>query len=143
MDFLTALRISGSGLGVERTRVNLATSNLANAETTRTAAGGPYKRLDPVITAVQFPAELGEAQVASNPPLQVEVSSIVADNTPGKRVYSPGHPDADPEGFVTFPNVNPVHEVVNLMSASRSYEANATAIETLKTMAQRGLDIAR
>jgi len=143
MDFLTALRISGSGLGVERTRVNLATSNLANAETTRTAAGGPYKRLDPVIAAVQFPAELGEAQVASNPPLQVEVSSIVADNTPGKRVYSPGHPDADPEGFVTFPNVNPVHEVVNLMSASRSYEANATAIETLKTMAQRGLDIAR
>ena len=143
MDFLTALRISGSGLGVERTRVNLATSNLANAETTRTAAGGPYKRLDPVIAAVQFPAELGEAQVASNPPLQVEVSSIVADNTPGKRVYSPGHPDADPEGFVTFPNVNPVHEVVNLMSASRSYEANATAIETLKNMASRGLDIAR
>ena len=58
-------------------------------------------------------------------------------------MYSPGHPDADPEGFVTFPNVNPVHEVVNLMSASRSYEANATAIDTLKTMAQTGLDIAR
>ena len=142
MDFLTALRISGTGLGVERTRVNLATSNLANAETTRTANGGPYQRLDPVIQAVPFPTELGEAQMA-NPPMQAEVQAIVADQTPGRRVYSPGHPDADGEGFVVFPNVNPVHEVVNLMSASRSYEANATAIETLKTMAQRGLDIAR
>jgi flagellar basal-body rod protein FlgC len=143
MDFLTALRISGTGLGVERTRVNLATSNLANAETTRTAAGGPYKRLDPVIQAVAFPTELGEAQGMNGPPLEAQISAIVADNTPGKRVYSPGHPDADAEGFVTFPNVNPVHEVVNLMSASRSYEANATAIDTLKSMAQRGLDIAR
>ena len=71
------------------------------------------------------------------------IPSVVADQTPGKKVYSPGHPDADPEGFVTFPSVNPVHEVVNLMSASRSYEANATAIDTLKTMAQRGLDISR
>lgn len=139
MDFLTALRISGTGLGVERTRVNLATSNLANAETTRTAAGGPYQRLDPVIQAVPFPAELGQA--TAGPPMMAEVSSIVADQTPGRKVYSPGHPDADAEGFVVFPNVNPIHEVVNLMSASRSYEANATAIDTLKTMAQRGLDI--
>lgn len=143
MDFLTALRISGSGLGVERTRVNLATSNLANAETTRTAEGGPYKRLDPVIQAVPFPSELGDAEKLGNPALQAQVAAVVADQSPGRRVYSPGHPDADPEGFVVFPNVNPVHEVVNLMSASRSYEANATAIETLKTMAQRGLDIAR
>lgn len=142
MDFLTALRISGAGLGVERTRVNLATSNLANAETTRTAGGGPYQRLDPVIQAVPFAEEMGDA-TTRNPPMQAQIQAIVADQTPGRRVYSPGHPDADAEGFVTFPNVNPVHEVVNLMSASRSYEANATAIETLKTMAQRGLDIAR
>jgi flagellar basal-body rod protein FlgC len=148
MDFLSALRISGAGLSVERTRVNLATSNLANAETTRTPGGGPYKRMDPVIQAVPFGPALGDAMgggAASGPTpaLSAEVSSIVADNTPGKRVYSPGHPDADPEGFVLFPNVNPVYEVVNLMSASRGYEANATAIETLKAMAQRGLDIAR
>jgi flagellar basal-body rod protein FlgC len=142
MDFLTALRISGSGLSVERTRVNLASSNLANAETTRTAAGGPYKRLDPVIQAVPFAPVLGEAR-APGPAIDPTIASIVEDSGPGRKVYSPGHPDADPEGFVTFPNVNPVHEVVNLMSASRSYEANATAIETLKTMAQRGLDIAR
>jgi flagellar basal-body rod protein FlgC len=142
MDFLTALRISGSGLSVERTRVNLASSNLANAETTRTAAGGPYRRLDPVIQATAFAPVLGEA-AAQSPAVNPVISSIVADQSPGKRVYSPDHPDADPEGFVVFPNVNPVYEVVNLMSASRSYEANATAIETLKTMAQRGLDIAR
>ena len=141
MDFLSALRISGSGLSVERTRVNLASSNLANAETTRTAAGGPYKRLDPVIQATAFAQVAGEEM--AGPAVNPVISSIVADETPGKRVYSPGHPDADPEGFVLFPNVNPVYEVVNLMSASRSYEANATAIETLKTMAQRGLDIAR
>jgi flagellar basal-body rod protein FlgC len=142
MDFLTALRISGSGLSVERTRVNLASSNLANAETTRTAAGGPYRRLDPVIQAVPFAPVLGEAS-GQSPAVDPVISQIVADPSPGKKVYSPGHPDADPEGFVTFPNVNPVYEVVNLMSASRTYEANATAIETLKTMAQRGLDIAR
>jgi flagellar basal-body rod protein FlgC len=144
MDFLTALRISGSGLSVERTRVNLASSNLANAETTRTAAGGPYQRLDPVIQAVPFEATLtAEGMTQPTPAMNPIISSIAVDNSVGRKVYSPGHPDADPEGFVTFPNVNPVHEVVNLMSASRSYEANATAIETLKTMAQRGLDIAR
>jgi flagellar basal-body rod protein FlgC len=142
MDFLTALRVSGSGLSVERTRVNLASSNLANAETTRTAAGGAYKRLDPVIQAVPFGPALGQ-EMTPTPAIDPTISSIVADGTPGRKVYSPGHPDADPEGFVTFPNVNPVHEVVNLMSASRGYEANATAIETLKTMAQRGLDISR
>ena len=109
MDFLTALRISGAGLGVERTRVNLATSNLANAETTRTPEGGPYKRLDPVIQATAFPTELGEAQQLGNPAMKAEVAGIVADQTPGRRVYSPGHPDADAEGFVVFPNVNPVH----------------------------------
>ena len=89
-----------------------------------------------------FPEALGDA-TTRNPPMQAQIQGIVADQTAGRKVYSPGHPDADAEGFVTFPNVNPVHEVVNLMSASRSYEANATAIETLKTMAQRGLDIAR
>ena len=142
MDFLTALRISGSGLSVERTRVNLATSNLANAETTRAPGGGAYKHLDPIIQAVPFEPELDQA-AAPGPALTPVISGIAADNGQGRKVYSPGHPDADPEGFVTFPNVNPVHEVVNLMSASRSYEANATAIETLKTMAQRGLDISR
>jgi flagellar basal-body rod protein FlgC len=144
MDFLTALNVSGSGLSAERTRVNLAASNLANAETTRTAGGGPYQRLDPVFQAVPLegPADAsGSTAGGTEPQLAVRLAGVVADPTPGKKVYSPGHPDADPNGFVTFPNVNPIDEVVNLMSASRGYEANATAVETLKEMAQRGLDI--
>lgn len=143
MDFFTALRVSGSGLSAERTRVNLASSNLANAETTRGPDGQPYKRLDPVFQAVAMEGNGAPAAAGAESPMGVEVSQVVADQTPGKRVYSPGHPDADADGFVTFPNVNPVNEVVNLLSASRGYEANATAVETLKQMAQRGLDISR
>jgi flagellar basal-body rod protein FlgC len=143
MDFFTALKVSGSGLTAERTRVNLASSNLANAETTRGPNGQPYQRLDPVFQAVAIEANGAAAQPGAESAKGVEVSQVVADATPGKRVYSPGHPDADADGFVTFPNVNPVNEVVNLLSASRGYEANATAVETLKQMAQRGLDISR
>jgi flagellar basal-body rod protein FlgC len=142
MDFLTALNVSGSALSAERVRVNLASSNLANAETTRDANGNVYKRLDPVFEALP----MGDAQdIAPDAtgPMGVRVSSIVADNGPGRKVYSPGHPDADADGFVTFPDVNPVHEVVNLMSASRAYDANAVAVETLKQMAARGLEITK
>lgn len=140
MDFLTALHVSGSGLSAERVRVNLASSNLANAETTRSSNGRPYQRLDPVFRSMNVAAQ-GEAPSVGSAPLGVEVSQIVADQAPGKKVYSPGHPDADPEGFVTFPNVNPITEIVNLLSASRAFEANATAVETLKQMAARGLEI--
>lgn len=142
MDFLSALKVSASGLSAERTRVNLATSNLANAESTRGPDGQPYRRLDPVLEATAFEGALGQASGAGVP-LGVQVAEIAQDNGPGRKVYSPGHPDADPDGFVIFPNVNPVHEVVNLMSASKAYEANASAVETLKSMAMRALDIAR
>jgi flagellar basal-body rod protein FlgC len=135
MDFFSALEISGSGLTAERERVNIASSNLANADSTRGPDGHAYRRKDPVLTAVSFADQLGQSATG------VQVSQVVEDPTPGRRVYSPGHPDADPDGFVTFPNVNPIHEVVNLMSASNSYDANETAVETLKSMAQRALDI--
>ena len=142
MDFFTAMRVSASGLAAERTRVDLAASNLANAESTRGPDGKPYKRRDPVLTATAFEAQLsavpGEAR-----PVGVQVTGVVEDQSPGRQVYSPGHPDADPNGFVTLPNVDPIHEVVNLISAQRGFDANATAVETLKTMAQRALDIAR
>ena len=137
MDFLSALRISSSGLSAERTRVNAATSNLANAESTRGPDGQPYKRLDPVFAAIPIEGQ-GDEGVAA-----VQVAEVAQDETPGRRVYSPGHPDAGGDGFVVLPNINPIHEVVNLMSASRAYDANATAVDTLKTMAQRALDIAR
>ena len=141
MDFLSALRISASGLAAERVRVNLASSNLANAESTRGPDGKPYQRLDPVLQAVPFGDELASA--AGGQPMGVQVAGVARDQGPGRRVFDPSHPDADPQGFVTLPNVNPIHEVVNLMSASRAYDANASAVETLKTMAQRALDIAR
>jgi flagellar basal-body rod protein FlgC len=141
MDFLSALRISSSGLAAERVRVNLASSNLANAESTRGPDGKPYQRLDPVLEAVPFGDQLARADGAE--PMSVRVASVKADEGPGRRVYDPSHPDADAQGFVVLPDVNPIHEVVNLMSASRAYDANASAVETLKTMAQRALDIAR
>jgi flagellar basal-body rod protein FlgC len=142
MDFLSALRVSASGLSAERTRVNLASSNLANAESTRGPDGKPYARLDPVMEAVSFEAELGTGQEVGD--LQgVRVSEIARDDKPGRRVYSPSHPDAGPDGYLVLPNVNPIHEVVNLMSAQKAYDANATAVDTLKTMAQRALDISR
>lgn len=144
MDYLSALHISASGLAAQRLRVNLASSNLANAESTRGDDGKPYRRLDPVLEAMPFGAELAQAGAAGGAaPMGVRVAQVAQDQTPGRRVYDPSHPDADAKGFVTLPNVNPIHEVVNLMSASRSYEANSTAIDTLKTMAQRALDIAR
>jgi flagellar basal-body rod protein FlgC len=141
MDFLSALRISASGLAAERVRVSLASSNLANAESTRGPDGKPYQRLDPVLEAVPFGDQL--ARAAGAEPMSVRVAQVTRDQNPGRRVYDPSHPDADGQGFVTLPNVNPIHEVVNLMSASRAYDANASAVETLKTMAQRALDIAR
>jgi flagellar basal-body rod protein FlgC len=144
MDFLTALRVSASGLAAERTRVNLAASNLANAESTRGPDGQPYRRLDPVLESAPFGDQLEQAGAPEGgAPMGVRVARVQQDPGPGRRVYSPSHPDADPQGFVTLPNVNPVHEVVNLLSASRAYDANASAVDTLKTMAQRALDIAR
>ena len=133
MNVFTALQVSATGMAAERTRVNLASSNLANAETTKTAEGGPYRRLDPVF----------EAQTIDGDAQGVRVAEVHRDESEGRPVYMPGHPDADANGFVTLPNVNPVDEVVNLLSAQRGYEANASAVDTVKVMAQRALDIMR
>ncbi len=143
MDFLSALHISASGLAAERERVDLATSNLANAETTRGPDGQPYHRMDPVFRATSFESALDSGVSAGAQPMGVEVAGVAVDQTGGHRVYSPGHPDADAQGFVTLPNVNPVNEVVNLISAQNAYEANAAAIETLKTMAQQAIGIGK
>ena len=143
MDFLSALNVSASGLSTERVRVNLAASNLANAETTRGPDGKPYKRLDPVLESVPFEASLASAGGPSEGVSGVRVAQIAQDEGPGRRIYNPSHPDADPDGYVTLPNVNPVNEIVNLISAQRAYDANATAIDTLKTMATRALDISK
>ena len=135
----SAMEVAASGLTAQRTRMNLVAGNLANARTTRTEDGTPYKRLDPVFSAE--PVKAGDA--AMNAVRKVSVSEIRADTTPGQMVYDPGHPDANPQGYVEYPNVNVVSEMVNMMSASRAYEAGVTSLESLKSMAHAALKIGR
>lgn len=141
MDVFTGMDVLSSGLSAERTRMNVTASNLANLNTTRTAAGGPYQRLDPVFatTNMQRPfRDALDAQIHG-----VQVKSLETDPTPPRVVYDPGHPDADAEGYVQLPNINMVEEMVNMITASRSYEAGVTAMQSLKAMAQRALSIGR
>lgn len=141
MDLFTGMDVLSSGLSAERTRMNVTASNLANLNTTRTAAGGPYTRLDPVFATTNMARPFRDtldAQIHG-----VQVKSLEADPTPPRVVYDPGHPDADAEGYVQLPNINMVEEMVNMITASRSYEAGVTAMQSLKSMAQRALQIGR
>ena len=119
--------------------MNTISSNLANARTTRTEAGGPYKRLDPVFEAI--PIDGGT--VAEGGAAKVGVRRIVADQRPGMMVYEPGHPDANAAGYVEYPNINAVEEMVNMITASRAYEAGVTSIETAKQMARSALELGK
>jgi flagellar basal-body rod protein FlgC len=120
----------------------LGISNLANAHTTRTAEGGPYKRVDPVFEAVAL--EKIRALTPSEKSVSlVRVANIVQDQRPGVQVYTPGHPDANPDGYVEYPNVNIVEEMVNMITASRAYEAGVTSVESSQKMADSALEIGR
>jgi flagellar basal-body rod protein FlgC len=141
MNLLTALDVNASGLAAQRKRVEVSSSNLANSQTTRTEDGGPYRRKDVVFQTSSFQESLGTA--IGNGVEGVEVSDIVSDPRPFDRRYEPGHPDADKEGYVSYPNVNVMEEMANLVEASRSYEANIAAIGIVKTMINRTLDIGR
>lgn len=141
MNIFDSMDVSATGLSAQRTRLNLATSNLANAETTRGPDGKPYKRMDPVFAPIALGEEGGPTSGSQVESVGVSVTGIEVDQGPGKRTYMPSHPDADGEGFVTLPNVDPIHEVVNLLGAQRGYEANATAFESARSMAQRALEI--
>ena len=148
MGMFDALDISGSGLSAERLRMDVTAENLANAQTTRGADGQPYRRKEVVLAEVQsggFGSQLAKAigagSGAGSQPGGVEVAGITQDQTPGKLVYDPGHPDADAQGYVTMPNVNTVTEMTDLIGASRAYEANVTAMQTAKSMFARTLDI--
>ncbi len=128
-----ALEVLSSGLSVARLRVNVLASNIANAETTRTVEGGPYKRKDVMQIAKNVPG--GFSDVLDRMTLtQPAVLAVIEDQTEGKKVYEPGHPDADPNGYVVYPNINVVTSMTDLMSASRLYQANVTAVETVKQM---------
>ena len=122
--------------------MNTVASNLANARTTRTDAGGPYKRLDPVFEAVGLDNERGVMATQGGVSL-VKVARIQEDTRPGMMVYEPGHPDANGQGYVEYPNVNAVEEMVNMITASRAYEAGVTTIDTVKQMGRSALDIGR
>jgi flagellar basal-body rod protein FlgC len=135
----SALEIAASGLTAERVRMTTIASNLANARTTRTAEGGPYMRRDPVFRAVPVDASDRIGLSAS----AVKVARIEVDTRPAQRVYEPGHPDADARGYVEYPNVNVVEEMVNMIMASRAYEAGIASIESVKAMARSATGIGR
>lgn len=138
----SAMEVAASGLSAERTRMNTVASNLANARTTRTDAGGPYKRLDPVFEAVGLDNERGVIATQGGVS-KVKVARIQEDTRPGMMVYEPGHPDANASGYVEYPNVNAVEEMVNMITASRAYEAGVTSIDTVKQMGRSALDIGK
>jgi flagellar basal-body rod protein FlgC len=148
MGMFDAFDISASALTAERMRMDVTAENLANAQTTRTANGGPYRRKEVVLQEVEqgggFAGSLRTAMGAgSGRPGGVEVAGIAEDSSPNKMVYDPGHPDADANGYVAMPNVDSVTEMVDLISASRAYEANVTAMQSAKTMFSKTLDLLR
>ena len=145
MDFFSAMNVSSSALSAERTRMNLISSNLANANTTRTPEGGPYKRKDAVFSATQPENSFGRALAGATGQhiRQVQVSQIVEDQNLPRMQYDPSHPDADPQGYVAMPNVNVIEEMADMLTASRAYEANVTVVQTAKGMALKTLEISR
>jgi flagellar basal-body rod protein FlgC len=148
MSFWKTLQIGASGLYAQRLRLDTISNNVANAETTHTETGEPFQRKDVVFSAqnrMPFHANLMLAKKNLGPAdlnlKGVQVAKVVTDTTPGNRVYDPTHEDADAEGYVTYPNVNLVVEMTNMLSATRSYEANLAMIDAARTMAQRALQI--
>lgn len=145
MGLFDAIEVAGSGLAAERLRMDVTAGNLANAQTTQGANGQPYRRREVVLQEAQ-PGRTFDSVLASasaSPVNGVQVAGVIEDPSPPRRVYDPGHPDADAQGYVTLPNVNPVTEMVDLISASRSYEANVTSMQTAKTLFTKTLELLR
>ena len=160
MSFLSGFDISGYGLSAQRFRINLISSNIANANTTRTDEGGPYRRREVIFKAIDF-SDLLANQMKKNgflkdentindpaardfpqPPLMsVKVDKIIRDDSPFKLRFDPSNPDADENGYVALPNVNPVVEMADLIEATRAYQANVAAYQSTKTMAQSAIDL--
>ena len=166
MNLFQSLSVSASGMSAQRQRAQLLTENLANAETTRTPEGGPYRRRDVVFQtgaadspfSAAFQSQLGSSlgsqlssqlnqprstSPAGEPAVGVQVSDIIEDEREPDRRYSPGHPDADQFGYVAYPRINPAEDMVDLMGASRNYGANVSAMMALKDMIGRSIDLMR
>jgi flagellar basal-body rod protein FlgC len=142
MSLFSTLRISQSGLTASRLWLDTVSSNIANANTTRTSEGGPYRRLDVSLTPssdASFASFLGSA--SESPGTGVQVAAIVKDSSSPRMVYNPSHPDANTDGYVAMPNINIVTEMVNMVAAQRAYEANVTVMNSAKSMAMKSLEI--
>jgi flagellar basal-body rod protein FlgC len=143
MSLFSSLSVSASGMAAQRTRAELLVENMANSETTRTPDGGPYRRKDAVFSTQQvaspfsavFQSEMDATATG------VSVSDIVIDQRDPDKRYMPGHPDADKDGYVSFPRINPAEDMVDLVDTSRNYEANVAAISAVKDMIQRSIDL--
>jgi flagellar basal-body rod protein FlgC len=133
MNLLDSMKVAASGLSAQRTRMQVASSNLANASTTRTPDGGPYQKRGVAFESVETDDGIG----------MVEVAEIREDGRPPRLEYDPGHPDADAAGYVALPNVSVVEEMVDMITASRAYEAGLTSLETTVSLAERALEIGR
>ena len=144
MDFFTAMEVSASGLATQRTRMNVASSNLANVNTT-SPDGESYRRLDVVVRSQRLSGSIAGHRAGSfnNSVRSAGVAEIVEDQEPLQMDYDPGHPDANEEGYVAYPNVNAIEEMVDMITASRAYEAGITALGTAVNMAERALGIGR
>ena len=144
MSLFSLLSVGASGMSAQRARAELLVENLANAETTRTPEGGPYRRKDVVFqtTSVESPfASVFNSELQSVG--GVGVSDVIVDTSAPERRYMPGHPDADKDGYVAFPKINTAEDMVDLMGAARSFEANVAAMSAVKDMIQRSIDLAR
>lgn len=139
MDYFTAFAISASGMDVQKVRVDTVAMNIANANTSRTADGSFYQPLQVVVAEKRDSAFETAFQNAAG----AQVIQVIPRDTPPRQVFEPGHPDADANGFVSYPNIDPVSEMVTLVEASRAYEANVRALNAAKTMALRALEIGR
>jgi len=136
MDTFAVLQVSASALEAQKKRMNVIASNMANANSTRTEEGGPYKRKDVVFSSMLLEDSPDHME-------GVQVSDISTDNTPPKTIYDPGHPDADQNGFVAMPNINIIEEMTNMMMALRAYEASVSAFNMSKTMFMKTLELQR
>jgi flagellar basal-body rod protein FlgC len=145
MDFSTAMRVSGSGLSAQRLRMNTIASNIANINTLRTPEGGPYRRKDVVFEALPETRTFGQILTGQvDPNIQrVQVTDVLVDRGAPIPKHEPQHPDADENGYVWYPNINLMEEMTNMIQATRSYEANVSALQASKEMALRALEIGR
>jgi flagellar basal-body rod protein FlgC len=142
MSLFSALSVGASGMAAQRARAELLVENMANAETTRTPEGGPYRRKDVVFESSSVESPFSSVfSTELNSPTGVAVSGIMTDSSAPELRYLPGHPDADQDGYVAFPKMNPAEEMVDLMDSARSYEANVAAMGAVKDMIQRSIDL--